>query len=78
MNEITVPVNLLWGESDQVMSVEYAKRMQAQLPNAQLTTLSRCGHAPETECPKAFTAKLTELLHVAVVPQREGIGAEAK
>jgi pimeloyl-ACP methyl ester carboxylesterase len=78
MNEITVPVNLLWGESDQVMSLEYAKRMLAQLPNAQLTKLSRCGHAPAIECPKAFTTKLTELLQTPVTPQKEVIGAEAK
>ena len=78
MNEITVPVNLLWGESDQVMSLNYARRMQEQLPNVQLTTLARCGHAPAMECPKAFTAKLTELLQEPVGSQKEVVGAQAK
>ncbi|HUK81835.1 MAG TPA: alpha/beta hydrolase [Verrucomicrobiae bacterium] len=76
LNEITVPVNLVWGESDHVLSLNYAKRMQSQLPNAQLVTLKRCGHAPQLECPKAFTAKLTEVLQSPLSPQP--VGAEAK
>ncbi len=78
LHEIAVPVNLIWGESDQVVSVEYAKRMLADLPNAQLTTLPRCGHAPALECPKAFTAKLIEALQSPVVPAVESTGAQAK
>jgi pimeloyl-ACP methyl ester carboxylesterase len=78
LNEITVPVNLIWGESDQVMSLNYARRMAAELPEAQLTTLSHCGHAPQLECPKAFTARLTEALQSPVVPQKTNAGAEAK
>jgi len=73
LNEINVPVNLIWGESDKMLSLDYAKRMQSQLPASQLTTLSRCGHAPEFECPRAFTAKLTEILASPIFPIR-GIG----
>lgn len=80
MSEIRVPVTLLWGESDKMMSLDYAKRMQAQLPVSQLTTLSRCGHAPQMECPKAFTTQLTELLQTPVVPLKNAAisGGQAK
>jgi pimeloyl-ACP methyl ester carboxylesterase len=79
LNEITVPVNLLWGESDQVMSLDYARRLQTQLPVAQLTTLSRCGHVPELECPKAFTSKLLELLQQPVSPEKKKVvGVDAQ
>jgi pimeloyl-ACP methyl ester carboxylesterase len=78
LNEITVPVNLVWGESDQVMSLVYAKGMLSQLPNAQLTVLSRCGHAPEMECPKAFTRRLMEVLESPVIPHKEYRGAEGQ
>lgn len=77
LNEITVPVNMVWGESDQVLSLDYAKKMQSQLPNAQLVTLKRCGHAPQLECPKAFTVALIEILQSPITPIRN-IGAEAK
>jgi pimeloyl-ACP methyl ester carboxylesterase len=77
LNEITVPVNLLWGESDQVMSLNYAKRMQSQLPNAQLVTLKLCGHAPQLECPKAFTKTLLQVLQPELTPIRSS-DAQAK
>ena len=79
LNESVVPVNLLWGESDQVMSLKYARRMQSQLPAAELVTLPRCGHAPPFECPKAFTARLNEILQ-SPLPARKAVlsGAPAK
>lgn len=76
LNEITVPVNLVWGESDHVLSLDYARKMQLQLPNAQLVTLKRCGHAPQLECPKAFTATLTQVLQSPVVPPPAGVEAK--
>jgi len=77
LNEITVPVNLVWGESDRVLSLNYARKMESELPNAQMVTLKRCGHAPQLECPKAFTAALTEVLQSPITPIRSA-GAEAK
>lgn len=77
LNEIAVPVNLVWGESDHVLSLDYAKKMESQLPNAQLVTLKHCGHAPQLECPKAFTAALIEALQSPITPIRSA-GAEAK
>ncbi len=56
MKSYPVPVDLLWGESDRLVPLEYAKGMQAQLPAVRLTTLPRCGHIPQGECPLAFTA----------------------
>lgn len=76
LNEITVPVTMVWGESDHVLSVDYAKKMQSQLPNAQLVTLKRCGHAPQLECPKAFTSTLKVVLQSPVVPHAAGVEAK--
>lgn len=61
-HEVRTPTDLLWGEADRMMSLDYAKRLQQQMPAAQLTTLPRCGHAPQMECPKAFTKALIEIL----------------
>jgi pimeloyl-ACP methyl ester carboxylesterase len=57
-----VPVDLLWGASDKLLSVDYARRLAAQLPAARLTTLDRCGHAPHVECPDQFTEALLKVL----------------
>ncbi len=60
--EIRTPVALIWGESDRLMPLDYARRMLAELPQATLTTLPRCGHVPQVECPDALLSALTPLL----------------
>ncbi|HWR16946.1 MAG TPA: alpha/beta hydrolase [Terriglobales bacterium] len=68
LGEIKTPVSLVWGESDKMMSVAYAKRMQQQLPIASLMLIPRCGHAPQMECPRALTEALTKVLASPVTP----------
>jgi pimeloyl-ACP methyl ester carboxylesterase len=62
LHEVVTPVDLLWGESDKVMSLAYARRMMAGLPASRLTTLPACGHVPQVECPSRFEAALSEVL----------------
>jgi pimeloyl-ACP methyl ester carboxylesterase len=62
LDEITVPVDLLWGASDRLMTVEYAERMATQLPRARLTMIEACGHHPANECPGKLQAALAEVL----------------
>ena len=59
---LDVPVELLWGASDQLLPLSYAERMRAELPKARVTGLPRCGHVPQQECPAAFAAALGTLL----------------
>lgn len=62
LGSFDVPVDLLWGASDKIVSVDYAKRLAAQLPAARLTTVDRCGHAPQVECPDRFAEALLKVL----------------
>jgi pimeloyl-ACP methyl ester carboxylesterase len=62
LHEVKAPVDLLWGESDKLFSIAYARRMMAQLPAARLTTIPGCGHVPQQECPARFGAALSDLL----------------
>lgn len=57
-----IPVDLLWGASDKMVSVDYARRLAAQLPAARLTTIERCGHVPQVECPDRFAEALMKVL----------------
>ncbi len=59
---IHAPVDILWGESDRLMPLTYARRLAASMPSARLTTIPRCGHVPHLECPAAFLAALDEAL----------------
>jgi pimeloyl-ACP methyl ester carboxylesterase len=65
LHEIAAPVDLLWGESDKVLPVAYARRMMAQLPASRLTPLATCGHVPQVECPERFERALSEILAAA-------------
>jgi pimeloyl-ACP methyl ester carboxylesterase len=65
MASYPAPVDLLWGESDRLVPLEYAKTMEAQLPAVRLTTVPRCGHIPQAECPRTFTAALEKALQEA-------------
>ncbi len=70
LDQFPVPVDLLWGESDQLVPLEYGKRMEAQLPAARLTVIQRCGHVPQQECPTAFVAALQAILRSAPPARR--------
>jgi pimeloyl-ACP methyl ester carboxylesterase len=46
-----VPVELVWGDSDDLMTLDYAQRLLDGLPRARLHTVHGCGHVPHRECP---------------------------
>jgi pimeloyl-ACP methyl ester carboxylesterase len=62
LGELRPPVTLLWGASDHLMPPEYARRMLAELPSAQLVTIEKCGHVPQLECPDRLLAALRQTL----------------
>jgi pimeloyl-ACP methyl ester carboxylesterase len=62
LHDLAVPVDLIWGESDKLFALTYARRMMAQLPASRLTTIPSCGHVPQQECPTRFRASLIDVL----------------
>lgn len=80
--QISVPVDLIWGESDQLLSLAYAERMTQGLPRARLTTIEKCGHHPANECPTKLAETLDRVLGMEapaadVSPAAEDSGDEA-
>ena len=51
LDEILVPVELVWGDSDGLLTLDYAQRLLDGLPRARLHTVHGCGHLPQRECP---------------------------
>lgn len=62
LRELRVPVRLIWGASDRLVPLDYAERMKAQLPQADLLTMERCGHVPQIECPQQLLPALQQAL----------------
>lgn len=58
LRAITAPVRLIWGASDTLMPLEYARRVAAALGGVELVTIDRCGHMPQQECPDRLLAAL--------------------
>ncbi len=69
LSEVTTPVDLLWGDADDVMTLDYARRMREGLPAARLTLVHGCGHVPQRECPQRFLKGLDQVL--AEAPPQE-------
>jgi len=57
-----LPVDLIWGASDRLVPLDYAKKLQSQLPHCTLTVIERCGHAPQLERPQELTQVLLQIL----------------
>lgn len=59
--KIQVPVDLVWGEEDGVLPIDYGRRLASLLPKARLHPLPRCGHMPQVHCPRSLASLLLDL-----------------
>ncbi len=57
-----LPVDLIWGASDRLVPLDYAKKLQSQLPHCTLAVIERCGHTPQLERPRELTKILLRIL----------------
>lgn len=51
LGALTMPVSLLWGESDRVILPAQADAFRRELPSASISLIPACGHLPQMECP---------------------------
>jgi pimeloyl-ACP methyl ester carboxylesterase len=64
LGEVTVPVELLWGDADQLMTMDYARAVLEGTPRARLHPIEGCGHVPHRECPLEFLEVLKAALEL--------------
>lgn len=60
--QIQVPTLLLWGEDDNVTTMEVAETFHKRIPNSILKSVKGCGHAPMIEHPDWFAEEVSEFL----------------
>jgi pimeloyl-ACP methyl ester carboxylesterase len=58
LDEVAVPVDLVWGDADALFTLDYAQMLLDGLPAARLTPVKDCGHLPHRECPDRFVKAL--------------------
>lgn len=69
LKEVTTPVDLVWGQADQLFPIEYAEKLRDGLPAARLKIIPACGHVPQRECPQKVVEALMEILDQEVPHQ---------
>ena len=72
LDEVVVPVDLVWGDADGLFTMDYAQRLLDGLPRARLHPVHGCGHVPHRECPD----KTAEALRAALAMPPAEIAVE--
>lgn len=62
LKNIRVPTLLLWGEDDQVTTMDVAEMFHKNIPNSRLVTIKNSGHAPMIEYPEWFSQQVEKFL----------------
>ena len=62
LQQIKMPVCLIWGLNDTITPPMVAEEFHKLLPNSELHWIDKCGHAPMMEVPKEFNAILSSFL----------------
>jgi pimeloyl-ACP methyl ester carboxylesterase len=59
LHRIDIPTQLIWGDSDGIVSAGYSEAWRAEIPGAALTIIPQAGHYPHWETPEKFAAAVT-------------------
>ncbi|KAL2332432.1 hypothetical protein Fmac_020013 [Flemingia macrophylla] len=58
-----IPVLVIAGAEDSLVSMKYCQTMASKLVNSRLVAISGCGHLPHEECPKALLAAISPFIN---------------
>ena len=58
LHRIDKPTQIVWGESDRIVTPEYGKGWTAEIDGARLDVIADCGHYPAWEQPEEFANRV--------------------
>jgi pimeloyl-ACP methyl ester carboxylesterase len=62
LNEIKIPLQLIWGADDPLFPVAHAARAHALVAHSRLAVLAGAGHSPQAERPEEFNRVLLDFI----------------
>jgi pimeloyl-ACP methyl ester carboxylesterase len=62
LNDLKVPVQLIWGANDPLFPVAHATRAHSLIKNSKLAVIEGAGHTPQAERPEEFNRVLHNFL----------------
>jgi pimeloyl-ACP methyl ester carboxylesterase len=66
LGQVEVPVLVLWGDSDRIITPAYGQALAAAFPQAQFALISQAGHLPQLEQPAATFGALDAFIGKSV------------
>ena len=57
-----MPVLVLWGRNDNVIDIEFGRKLSDEIPNGKLTVIENCGHIPQEEQPEITAYEINSFL----------------
>ena len=70
LGRVEIPVLVLWGDSDRIVTPGYGQALAAAFPQAQFTVISQAGHLPQLEQPDATFGALDAFIRKDPGPGR--------
>jgi pimeloyl-ACP methyl ester carboxylesterase len=62
LQELKMPVLILWGKEDHITPLDEGKKMQQLIPESELLVYDGCGHLAPEQCAAAMGPTLVEFL----------------
>jgi len=62
MENLTIPVKIIWGDKDNYLNVKYAEIYAAKIKTSDLTIMRNCGHTPHEEQPNETLKVINDFL----------------
>jgi pimeloyl-ACP methyl ester carboxylesterase len=75
LHRVGMPVLLLRGASDGIVSADYLRRYAALFPNARIETIAQAGHLPHVEQRETTAQIILQFLHTDQMAKRAGAKA---
>jgi pimeloyl-ACP methyl ester carboxylesterase len=66
LGQVQIPVLVLWGDSDRIVTPGYGQAMAAAFPRAEFVVISRAGHLPQLEQPAGTFGALDAFIRKTV------------
>jgi pimeloyl-ACP methyl ester carboxylesterase len=63
LGQVRIPVLVVWGEADRIVTPVYGAAYAAAFPNARFERIAKAGHLPHIEQPAATFAVIDDFLH---------------
>lgn len=61
LTDLDLPVHVIWGEADGIVSPAYGRAVAQAIPGAHFTLMSKAGHLPQVEAPEELLGVIWDL-----------------